>query len=55
MVAFPAIADTLNFTFSGPVEPKIQLLNYLREKRFLLVLDNLEYLLEAGELLAELL
>lgn len=51
----PAIADSLGFTFSGPVEPKIQLLHYLRAKCLLLVLDNLEHLLEAGVLLAELL
>ncbi|MCK6623743.1 MAG: helix-turn-helix domain-containing protein [Anaerolineae bacterium] len=51
----PAIADSLDFTFSGPVEPKIQLLHYLREQCLLLVLDNLEHLLEAGPLLAELL
>jgi predicted ATPase/transcriptional regulator with XRE-family HTH domain len=51
----PAIADSLGLIFSGPVEPKTQLLHDLREKSLLLVLDNLEHLLEAAELLAELL
>ncbi len=51
----PAIADALGFAFSGPVEPKTQLLNYLQQKHLLLVLDNLEHLLEAAGLLAELL
>jgi predicted ATPase/DNA-binding XRE family transcriptional regulator len=51
----PAIADALGFVFSGPLEPEVQLLNYLREKCLLLVLDNFEHLLEGGELLAELL
>ncbi|MCK6623745.1 MAG: tetratricopeptide repeat protein [Anaerolineae bacterium] len=51
----PAIADALGFVFSGPLEPKVQFLNYLREKCLLLVLDNFEHLLEGGELLAELL
>jgi transcriptional regulator with XRE-family HTH domain len=29
----PAIADALGFTFQGQIEPRIQLLNYLRAKR----------------------
>lgn len=40
-----ALADALNFAFHGPEDPKIQLLNYLREKEMLLVLDNFEHLL----------
>jgi DNA-binding SARP family transcriptional activator len=40
-----ALADALNFSFHGPEDPKIQLLNYLREKELLLVLDNFEHLL----------
>jgi predicted ATPase len=40
-----ALADALNFSFHGPEDPKIQLLNYLREKEMLLVLDNFEHLL----------
>lgn len=41
----PAIASALDFTFYGPVDLATQLLNYLREKSMLLVLDNFEHLL----------
>lgn len=51
----PAIAGALGFTFSGPVAPQTQLLNYLRQKCLLLVLDNLEHLLDGVGLLAEIL
>jgi predicted ATPase/transcriptional regulator with XRE-family HTH domain len=55
----PAIADALGFAFQSAsfVDPKTQLLSYLKEKQALLLIDNLEHLLaEAGiELLAELL
>jgi predicted ATPase/DNA-binding XRE family transcriptional regulator len=51
----PAIADSLGFSFLGSTEPKSQLLNFLREKHVLLVLDNLEHLLEGVELLDDLL
>jgi predicted ATPase/transcriptional regulator with XRE-family HTH domain len=50
-----AIGSSLGLRFSGPVDPQAQLLGYLRAKCLLLVLDNLEHLLEGGELLAELL
>jgi DNA-binding SARP family transcriptional activator len=39
------IAAALNFSPGGPLEPKVQLLNYLRSKEMLLVLDNFEQLL----------
>jgi transcriptional regulator with XRE-family HTH domain len=54
----PTIASALAFTFYGPTEPQTQLLNYLRQKRVLLVLDNFEHLLafpQGTDLLAELL
>jgi predicted ATPase/transcriptional regulator with XRE-family HTH domain len=51
----PAIADVLGHSFSGGVEPQVQLLNLLRGRSLLLVLDNLEHLLEAGPTLAEIL
>jgi predicted ATPase/transcriptional regulator with XRE-family HTH domain len=51
----PAIADGLGFAFSGTTELKVQLFNAIKEKRILLVLDNLEHLLEGIELLDELL
>ena len=41
----PAIAKVINFTFCCPSEPKEQLINYLREKQILLILDNVEHLL----------
>lgn len=40
-----AIADSLALSFSGTGDPVTQLLNYLRTKQILLVLDNLEHLL----------
>jgi predicted ATPase/transcriptional regulator with XRE-family HTH domain len=53
----PAIAEALGFAFSGSAEPQRQLGHYLRDKRLLLVLDNLEHLLGDGaaERVAELL
>jgi predicted ATPase/DNA-binding XRE family transcriptional regulator len=51
----PAIANALGFAFSGAKELKAQLLDFLREKHILLVLDNLEHLLPGIELLVELL
>ncbi len=39
-----AIAAALNFSFSGITEPQRQLIDYVRHKRLLLVLDNLEQL-----------
>jgi predicted ATPase len=53
-----AIAEALHFSFYSNVEPKQQLLDYLREKSMLLVLDNFEQLLtppaaSPGESLSE--
>jgi predicted ATPase/Tfp pilus assembly protein PilF len=53
-----AMANAIHFAFYGPSDPKVQLLNYLREKQVLLVVDNVEHLLvgEADqETVAELL
>ncbi len=44
----PAMASGINFAFYGPNGPKIQLLNYLRDKQMLLIVDNVEHLLVAG-------
>lgn len=49
-----AIADALGLKFQGQIEPRAQLLNYLLDKRLLLVLDNFEHLLSGAELLAEI-
>jgi predicted ATPase/DNA-binding SARP family transcriptional activator len=51
----PAIAEALNFSFYGEVEPEQQLLDYLREKVILLVLDNFEHLLDGTDLVTYLL
>src|SRR5262249_20324658 len=52
----------IHFAFYGPSDPKVQLLNYLREKQVLLVVDNVEHLLvgepdqeTVAELLVEIL
>lgn len=50
-----AIAESLNYTFFGETDPKSQLLNVLRAKSLLLVLDNFEHLLVGAELLPEIL
>jgi predicted ATPase/DNA-binding XRE family transcriptional regulator len=52
------IANVIHFSFSGPRDPRVQLLNYLREKQILLIVDNVEHLLVGGphqETVAELL
>ena len=51
----PAIANGLSFSFSGTKEPKTQLLDFLREKEMLVVLDNLEHLVSEAGFLAEIL
>ncbi len=44
----PAIANGIGFSFTGSTDPKLQLLNYLREKHLLMVVDNVEHLLTEG-------
>jgi len=51
----PAIATALRLAFHGEEDSRKQLLNYLREKEMLLVLDNFEHLLEGSGLLVEIL
>lgn len=53
----PALAETLGFPFFArqAEPPRAQLLNYLREKRLLLVLDNFEHLQAGADLVAEIL
>lgn len=51
----PALADALGFAFRGGQAPKMQLLNYLRDKEMLLLLDNFEHLLQEAAPLAEIL
>jgi predicted ATPase/transcriptional regulator with XRE-family HTH domain len=51
----PAIADALGLEFQGKNEPKIQLINFMRGKQTLLVLDNIEHLFAGLNLLVGLL
>jgi predicted ATPase/Tfp pilus assembly protein PilF len=49
------IAKALRFSFFGSQAPQAQLLNYLREKKVLLILDNFEHLVEDVALWVEIL
>lgn len=51
----PTIANTLGFQFNAEGDPKAQLLDYLREKRMLLVADNFEHVLDGVPLIADIL
>jgi len=50
-----AIATTLGLTLQGSAAPRLQLLDHLRDKAMLLVLDNCEHLLDGADLFAEML
>ena len=50
----PAIASAIDYSFYGPNDPTIQLLNYLHNKQMLLILDNMEQLLIEKQLEAKL-
>jgi predicted ATPase len=45
----PAVAEALGFSFYEGGEPRQQLLDYLREKNKLLIMDNFEHLLTCPE------
>ncbi|HZU86932.1 MAG TPA: tetratricopeptide repeat protein [Anaerolineaceae bacterium] len=49
-----ALAEALNFTFFGAKDPKTQLLDHLRARKLLLVLDNCEHLLSGSSLFSEI-
>jgi predicted ATPase/DNA-binding SARP family transcriptional activator len=51
----PTLAKAIDFSFYRDERPRQQLINYLQKKRLLLVLDNFEHLLDATELVAEIL
>lgn len=51
----PSLAAAVGLVFSGPGDPRLQLVNFLRGKSMLLLLDNFEHLLEGGPLLEDLL
>ncbi len=50
-----AIADASGLTFAGPMDPKRQLLRYLRNRQMLLLLDNTEHLLDGVAFFTEIL
>ena len=50
-----AVGDTLNLSFTGQPNPRAYLLNYLRARHLLLVLDNFEHLLEGADLVDDIL
>lgn len=50
----PAIAKALDFSFYDKSPQKQQLLNYLREKQLLLVIDNFEHLVEEAPFLVQI-
>lgn len=50
-----AVAAEIGFNFYGQARPRQQLVDYLREKQMLLVLDNFEQLMESADLPAEIL
>ena len=49
------IAGALKFSFYSREDEKVQLLNYLREKEMLMILDNFEHLVEGAGIIAEIL
>ncbi len=51
----PATAQALQFSFYEGREPRQQLLDYLRNKSLLLVMDNYEHLLDGVDLVADVL
>ncbi len=50
-----AIVEVLRLSLQGGSDLKIQLLNYLRERKALLILDNFEHLVEEADILSEIL
>jgi serine/threonine protein kinase/tetratricopeptide (TPR) repeat protein len=49
------ITDALGFTYSGSKDPKAQLLDFLRDSDMLLLIDNFENMMEAADLINEIL
>lgn len=50
----PAIAEALNFTFRGEGDSRQQLVEFLRGKHLLLILDNFEQVMTGADLLPEI-
>lgn len=49
------IADAMEFVFSGSEALETQIIDYVRERAALLVMDNFEHLLEGADFMAEIL
>jgi predicted ATPase len=49
------IVDVLPLQLNGNVDPRQQLLNYLRERHMLLILDNFEHLLDGVSIVTHIL
>jgi predicted ATPase/DNA-binding CsgD family transcriptional regulator len=54
-VVASAVAGGLHLSFLPASDPRVQIIHYLRNKHTLLVLDNFEHVLEASDLLTDLL
>lgn len=50
-----AIAQALDFNFSGKTRPLDQLVNFLREAELLIILDQMEHVLDSAEIILTLL
>ena len=50
-----AIAESLDFQFRKSGEPRDQLLDFLEDKRLLLIMDNFEHLVDKAEILTDIL
>src|SRR5207248_72421 len=50
-----AMAGALDISFYGSDDPNTQIVNYLRSKHLLLLVDNVEHVLAGTDLLAEIL
>ncbi len=51
----PAIAEAMHIQFQSGIGPKQQLLDYVREKSLLVILDNFEHLLESADIVSDIL
>lgn len=51
----PTVAEALRFRFHSQGDPEQQILDFLREKELLLVLDNMEHVLEGCDFVARIL
>ncbi|HJR80925.1 MAG TPA: tetratricopeptide repeat protein [Anaerolineales bacterium] len=51
----PAIAEAMSFNFSGSSQLRMQLFNFLLQKRLLLILDNMEHVIEGADVAREIL